>query len=96
MLVGDCAAAVATLQARGAPPIDLLFIDHLKSLYVPDFVRLREAGLLAKVGWVSFHPAGRPMWNCCTAGVAASYCALAPSRPVFRDMWIGSVDLGKL
>ena len=37
--MGDCAAAVATLQARGAPPIDLLFIDHLKTLYVPDFKR---------------------------------------------------------
>jgi len=47
VLVGTVETRLPALQAKyGVRSIDLLFIDHVKSLYLPDLKRVEAAGLL--------------------------------------------------
>ena len=47
LLNGRAEDVIPTLARRlGGAPIDVLFIDHVKSLYLPDLQRIERAGLL--------------------------------------------------
>ena len=49
VLVGNIESRLPVLQSKyGVKSVDLLFIDHVKSLYLSDLKRVEAAGLLVK------------------------------------------------